>query len=29
MDLDAKKWPDAQEDDASAFYKVTSFSNKD
>ncbi|KAK6229174.1 hypothetical protein QUC31_002392 [Theobroma cacao] len=26
MDLDAKKWPDAQADDASAFYKVP-FSN--
>ncbi|OMO72924.1 Glutamyl/glutaminyl-tRNA synthetase, class Ib [Corchorus capsularis] len=26
MDLDAKKWPDAQEDDKSAFYKVP-FSN--
>ncbi|KAK9276921.1 hypothetical protein L1049_006459 [Liquidambar formosana] len=26
MDLDAKKWPDAQTDDASAFYKVP-FSN--
>ena len=22
MDLDAKKWPDAQADDTSAFYKV-------
>ncbi|XP_047330436.1 glutamine--tRNA ligase, cytoplasmic isoform X2 [Impatiens glandulifera] len=26
LDLDAKKWPDAQEDDASSFYKVP-FSN--
>lgn len=23
MDLDARKWPDAQTDDASASYKVT------
>lgn len=23
MDLEARKWPDAQTDDASAFYKVT------
>ena len=29
MDLDAKKWPDAHENDASAFYKVTTgFLNK-
>nr|GMD18520.1 Glutamine--tRNA ligase [Ipomoea batatas]GMD19914.1 Glutamine--tRNA ligase [Ipomoea batatas] len=23
MELDAKKWPDAQSDDTSSFYKVT------